>query len=117
MEGLRTILNDLLRIDGTVAALVVGRDGFVIEGSSNDQMDLDAVGAVAASTMGSSEVMGSELGRGQLGSILIEYEFGPIAVSLIGPEALLVVVGDVRSNLGRLRLEMRRVRPMVAEQF
>ncbi len=116
MEQLRVILNALLNIKGTLAALVVGRDGFVIEGVTADTTDVEVVGAVAASAMGSAEVMGNDLSRGGLTSILIEYESGPVAVAPAGQDALLVVVGDTQLNLGRARMEMRRVRTLVSDQ-
>jgi len=115
--GIRGILEGLLRIDGVTAALVVGRDGFVIEAVSSDTIEADSVGAIAASSLGTSEAMGGELHLGQLGSILIEFEQGPVAVSPAGPEAVLAVVGNQHVNLGRLRIEMRKIRTAVANQL
>jgi len=115
--GLRGILDGLLRIDGVTAALVVGRDGFVIEAASHDGIEADSVGAIAASSLGTSEAMGGELHLGELGSILIEFEQGPVALSPVGPEAVLAVVGNQHVNLGRLRVEIRKIRAAVANQL
>lgn len=115
--GLRTILDGLMKVEGVTGALVVGRDGFVIEGVSAEGVDLDAVGALAASALGSSDSMGGELHLGGLGSVLIEFEVGPVAVTPAGPDAVLAVVGDQRANLGRLRIEMRKIRSAVADQL
>lgn len=115
--GLRGILDGLMKLEGVSAALVVGRDGFVIESVSAEGIDADAVGAIAASGLGAAESMGGELHLGPLGSILIEYEMGPVAVSLAGPDAVLAVVGDQKANLGRLRIEMRKIRTAVASQL
>ncbi|HXF83411.1 MAG TPA: roadblock/LC7 domain-containing protein [bacterium] len=115
--GLRGILDGLLRIDGVTAAMVVGRDGFVIEAVSSDGIDGDSVGAIAASSLGTSEEMGTELHLGPLGSILIEFDQGPVAISPAGPEAVLAVVANQTVNLGRLRIEMRKVRAAVANQL
>lgn len=115
--GLRGILDGLLRIDGVTAALVVGRDGFVIEAVSSDGIDGDAVGAIAASSLGTSEEMGGELHLGPLGSVLIEFDQGPVALSPAGPDAVLAVVANQSVNLGRLRIEMRKIRTAVANQL
>jgi predicted regulator of Ras-like GTPase activity (Roadblock/LC7/MglB family) len=115
--GLRGILDGLLRIDGVTAALVVGRDGFVIEAVSTDGIDGDSVGAIAASSLGTSEEMGNELHLGPLGSILIEFDQGPVAISPAGPEAVLAVVANQTVNVGRLRIEMRKIRAAVANQL
>lgn len=119
MEGLRAILDGLLKVEGVTAALVVGRDGFVIESATaaGEEVDSDVVGAIAASTLGSSDVMGGELHLGGLGSILIEFEKGPVAVTPAGGDAVLAVVGNRLANLGRVRIEMRRVRAAVAGQL
>src|SRR5216684_8297192 len=78
--GLRGILDGLLKVDGVTAALVIGRDGFVIESAAAHPIDADAVAAIAASSLAAAEAMGEEMKLGALGSILIEYEIGPVAV-------------------------------------
>ena len=116
--GLRGILDGLMKIDGITAAMVVGRDGFVIESATHGEgMESDTVGAIAASSFGSFGQMGGELRLGALDSILLEYEMGPVAVSPAGPDAVLAVVADRQANLGRLRIEMRRIRTAVANQL
>lgn len=115
--GLRGILEGLLRVEGVTAAMVVGRDGFVIESVSTQGAESDSVGAIAASALASAEAMGGELHAGQLGAILIEYDQGPVAVSPAGPDAVLAVVGNQSVNLGRLRIEMRKIRTAVASQL
>lgn len=115
--GLRAILDGLLTVEGVTAALVVGRDGFVIEAVSTQGIEADSVGAIAASSMLASESMGEELKLGVMGSLLIEFELGPVAISPAGPEAILAVVGNQSVNLGRLRIEMRKIRAAVANQL
>lgn len=115
--GLRGILDGLLKVEGVTAALVVGRDGFVIESVSASPIDTDSIGAIAASSLAASEAMGGELRLGSLGSILIEYEVGPVAVTPVGTDAALAVVGNQGANLGRLRIEMRKIRTAVANQL
>lgn len=115
--GLRGILDTLLKVDGVTAALVVGRDGFVIEAASVDTLDGDAVGAIAASSLAAAEGMGEALKLGVLGAILIEFEQGSVAVTLVGPDAVLAVVGNQGTNLGRVRIEMKKIRQAVANQL
>jgi predicted regulator of Ras-like GTPase activity (Roadblock/LC7/MglB family) len=115
--GLRGILDGLLKVDGVTAALVIGRDGFVIESAAAHPIDADAVAAIAASSLAAAEAMGEEMKLGALGSILIEYEIGPVAVTLAGPDAVLAVVGNQGTNLGRVRIEMRKIRQAVANQL
>lgn len=116
--GLRGILDGLMKIEGITSAIVVGRDGFVIEAVHNGEgIDGDTVGAIAASSFGSFGEMGGELRLGALDSILLEYEMGPVAITPTGPDAVLAVIADHHANLGRLRIEMRKVRTAVANQL
>ncbi len=116
MADLRALLADLVRVEGVAAALVVGRDGFLIEGiTAEEDLDLEAVGAVTASALGASEVLSADLRRGQLVSVMLEYEGGTVVVAPAGGEAMLVVVTTGTATLGRVRLELRRRRGAIAE--
>jgi predicted regulator of Ras-like GTPase activity (Roadblock/LC7/MglB family) len=109
MSQLKDVLMDLSKVEGVLAALVVGRDGFVVEGMTSEEgVDLEAVGAIVAGNIAASESMGREMSRGTLRSTLVEFDDGPIAIGPAGPDAVLVVVGNRQANLGRIRLEMRR---------
>lgn len=115
--GLRGILDALLKVEGVTAAMVVGRDGFAIEAVSTGSVDTDSVAAIAASSLTAAEAMGEALKLGAMGSILIEYELGPVAVTPAGPDTVLAVVGNQGANLGRVRMEMRKIRQAVASQL
>ena len=75
---LKQILGEFLKVEGVSAAVVVGRDGFVIESAISGKIDIDALGAMASTGMGTSEAMGNELGKGNLDQMLVELE--PLAV-------------------------------------
>ncbi|TMJ01807.1 MAG: dynein regulation protein LC7 [Bacillati bacterium ANGP1] len=115
--GLRGILEALLKVEGVTAAMVVGRDGFAIEAVSSGSVETDSVAAIAASSVTAAEAMGETLKLGAMGTILLEYELGPVAVTPAGPDAVLAVVGNQSANLGRVRIEMRKVRQAVASQL
>jgi predicted regulator of Ras-like GTPase activity (Roadblock/LC7/MglB family) len=115
MTDLRQTLQELTQLDGVTAALVVGRDGFVIEGVATDDVDLETLGALTASAMGSSEALSVDLNRGSLFGLMLEYESGPVVVSPTGREAMLVVVANGTGNLGRIRLEVKRRQQAVTD--
>jgi len=108
VSQIKDVLAELAKVEGVLAVLVVGRDGFVIEGISTEDVDLEGVAAIVASNMAAAEAMGTEMVRGMIRGLLMEFEEGPVAVGPAGPDALLVVVGNARCNLGRIRLEMKR---------
>lgn len=115
MSDLRKVLGEFTQLDGVSAALVVGRDGFVIEGAATEDVDLETLGAVTASSLAASDALSVDLGRGRLFGLLLEYEAGPLVVAPVGSEAMLVIVGNGTANLGRIRLELKKRHQAVAD--
>ena len=109
MTKLKDLLGDLGKVEGISAAVVVSRDGFVIEGvTHNGKLDSEAVGAVISAGIGSSQVMGSELNVGQLTQMMIEFKDGVIVVSFLGDAAVLATVADLTANLGNVRYQVKK---------
>lgn len=109
MPDLKSTLNEFMTVPGIKAALVVGRDGFVIEAViSAAGVDADAVAAVISSGIGSSEVIGRELEIGKLEQAMYEYKEGMLITSLLGLDAILAIVADGRSNLGNIRYQVKK---------
>jgi DNA-binding response OmpR family regulator/predicted regulator of Ras-like GTPase activity (Roadblock/LC7/MglB family) len=112
MSSAKEILQELVGVSGVKTAVVVGRDGFVIDGVSNGgHMETETVGAVISAGIGSSEVMGRELNVGMMNQGMMEYSNGLIMMSLIGNDAILAVVADTQANLGYVRLQIKRRLP------
>jgi predicted regulator of Ras-like GTPase activity (Roadblock/LC7/MglB family) len=105
---LKQILGEFLKIEGVSAAVVVGRDGFVIESAVSGKMDIDALGAMASTGLGTSEAMGKELGKGELRQLLVELDKGPIIMSPLSVDELIAIVAENESNVGRIRYELKK---------
>jgi len=105
---LKKILGEFLNLEGVSAAVVVGRDGFVIESATSGKMDIDALGAMASTGIGTSEAMGRELGKGEIAQMLVELDRGPIIISPLSKEELIAIVAENSSNLGRIRYELKK---------
>jgi uncharacterized protein len=109
MSQLTDLLNELVNVEGINSAVVVGRDGFVIEGvASGTSLDADAVGAVISTGIGSSEVMGRELEVGAMTQGMVEYDEGLIVMALLGEDAIVAVVADLNANLGNVRFQIKK---------
>jgi predicted regulator of Ras-like GTPase activity (Roadblock/LC7/MglB family) len=114
MAKSKELLEDLVKVDGINAAVIVARDGFVIDGVSNrGSLDTDTVGAVISAGTGSSEVMGRELNVGAMTQGMIEFTGGLIIMSLVGLDAILAVVADPKANLGYVRLQIKKRIPEI----
>jgi len=105
---LKQILGEFLKTEGVSAAVVVGRDGFVIESAASGKMDIDALGAMASTGLGTSEAMGKELGKGELRQMLVELDQGPILISPLSPDELIAIVANNEANIGRIRYELKK---------
>jgi predicted regulator of Ras-like GTPase activity (Roadblock/LC7/MglB family) len=114
MSSLKNVLSDLTQKGGVIAALVVSRDGFVIDGVKSDEVDLDALGALASSALLAWEPVGNELNIGAMEGVLVEFDSGPIASTFVNADAILVLMGTRLCNLGRIRIEMARAKEAVA---
>jgi predicted regulator of Ras-like GTPase activity (Roadblock/LC7/MglB family) len=110
---LKQILSEFLRLDGVSAAVVVGRDGFVIESAVSGKIDIEALGAMASTGVGTSEAMGTELGKGQLTQMLVETEKGPILLSPLSVDELIAIVADNATVIGRIRYDLKKNRERI----
>jgi len=117
MAGLKDELSDILRVDGITAAVVVGRDGFVIEGISRNGLDVETVGAVISTGLGTTEVMGKELNVGALTQSMVEFDDGILVMGNLGRDALLCLVCKRGANLGNVRLQMKKRVPAMAAEL
>jgi len=105
---LKPLLEEFLKVEGVSAAVVVGRDGFVIESAVSGKVDLEALGAMASTGLGTSEAMGNTLGKGELLQMLVELEKGPILLSPLSADELIALVADTSANVGRIRYELKK---------
>ena len=116
MAQLKELLTELVDVQGINSAVVVGRDGFVIDGVARGaHLDTDAIGAVISTGTGSSEVMGRELEVGEMTQCMFEYSQGLIVMALLGYDAILAVVADLNANLGNVRFQIKKRSKLIEE--
>jgi len=110
---LKPLLEEFLKVEGVSAAVVIGRDGFVIESAVSGKVDIEALGAMASTGLGTSEAMGTTLGKGILSQMLVELEKGPILLSPLSADELIAIVAGSSSNIGRIRYELKKNRDRI----
>ncbi|TMD63974.1 MAG: roadblock/LC7 domain-containing protein, partial [Chloroflexi bacterium] len=75
MVDLKQTLSRFLSIPGVWQAILVGRDGLMIEGLTRDgKDDMEAVGAIMTTGLSTAEALGQEILRGSVVGVLMEYE-------------------------------------------
>jgi len=108
MTDIQKILAEFTNIEGVHTACLVGRDGFLLDSIARSGIDAEMIGAIASSGFGSAESMGSQLGQGDLNMTMLEYTEGPVMFAPVGIEAFLVIVADKDTNLGWIRLSIKK---------
>jgi predicted regulator of Ras-like GTPase activity (Roadblock/LC7/MglB family) len=104
MVDLKQTLSRFLSIPGVWQAILVGRDGLMIEGLTRDgKDDMEAVGAIMTTGLSTAEALGQEISRGSVVGVLMEYENGLVSVDPLGDFALLVTLSENASNIARVR--------------
>jgi predicted regulator of Ras-like GTPase activity (Roadblock/LC7/MglB family) len=90
------------------AVCLVGRDGFLLDSIARTGMDTEMIAAIASSGFGSAESIGRQLGKGSLAMTMLEFDRGPVMFSPAGEEAFLVIIAEKDSNLGMIRLKIKK---------
>jgi uncharacterized protein len=106
-KSVKEVLAEFLRIDGVIAVAVVGRDGFVIDSASKTKLDADALGAVVASAIGASEMVGKDFNMGKLEQYLLEFEMGK-AIIASAEDDILVLTLDANAVIGSVRYAVKK---------
>jgi predicted regulator of Ras-like GTPase activity (Roadblock/LC7/MglB family) len=102
------VLQDLLKIPGITAVVVVGRDGFLIESAGQSSaINLDSIGASLAHAINGVEEMGGDLQIDRFSDVFIEYKRAVIMCSPIG-DAIVALISPDASKLGIIRHKAKK---------
>ncbi len=106
-NSLNEVLSEFLTIKGVIAAAIIGRDGFVIEGTSTTAVDMDALGAMVATAIGTTESLGAEFSLGLMEQYLAEFERGKVIMATVKDD-ILAIVTDQTAVIGGVRYAIRK---------
>lgn len=114
MPTIRDLVSVLRRRDGVDAAIVLGRDGLLIDGATSASFDPEGLAALVPPLVHSAVDLGRAADRGTFGLMVLEHERGPIVVSALSSDAYLLVLMQPQANLAALLYELRRHRTQIA---
>ena len=114
MPTIRDLVGALRRRDGVDAAVVLGRDGLVIDGHAAATLDVEHVAAHVPAVAAAAEALGGAAGRGPLTSLVLEHEGGVSLLTALTPHVLLLVVAHAEADVAPLLYELRRSRSQLA---
>jgi len=110
--GIARVLGEFMKVKGVTAVALVGRDGFVIESATNINVDMDALGAMVATAVGTGESLGQEFGLGAIDQNLYEYANGKILMAT-ALDDVLAVFTDTTAVIGSVRYSIKKNMPDV----
>ena len=111
---MRRIVEDLIRVDGVIGSLLVGRDGLVVASTLMDDEDAEILGAMSAAVFGEIDKTTRRIGVGTLVDTIIDAQQGSILM-LESRDLILAVITQRMVNLGLVKMEMRKAAKRVTE--
>ncbi|HJR42753.1 MAG TPA: roadblock/LC7 domain-containing protein [Gemmatimonadaceae bacterium] len=114
MPTIRDLVSALRQREGVDAAIVLGRDGLLIDSSSAPAVDADSVAALVPSVVAAADELGRQTERGGVTTAVLEYPAGFAIVSSLTADAVLLVLAGSGAQVGRLLFELRRHRENIA---
>jgi predicted regulator of Ras-like GTPase activity (Roadblock/LC7/MglB family) len=111
---MRRIVEDLIRVEGVIGSLLVGKDGLVVASTLMDEEDAEILGAMSAAVFGEIDKATRRIGVGTLIDTIIDAEQGSILM-LEARDLILAVITQRMVNLGLVKMEMRRAAKRIGE--
>ena len=114
MPTIRDLVNVLRRRAGVEAAVVLGRDGLLIDSQVVGSVDVERVAAHVAPVLQAADEFGTAASRGPLTTAILEHPLGVAIVSALSAEAVLLVLLAPDAPVAALLHELRRNREHMA---
>ncbi len=113
VSTIQELVRALRARDGVEAVVLLGRDGLVVDALGAPGLDNERLAALVPLVVGAADELGSQAGRHDLATAVLEYSEGAAIVSPIGSDAILLVLATP-SEIGSLLYELRRNRGRLA---
>ena len=108
-EQINDKLDSLITIDGIKGASLVRRDGLSIAAKFKDGVNAKQVGAMTASTVGSSKTAAQTLELGGIEEIAIRCGEGELVAIGIGDQVILALLIEQESDLEDMRDQVTEI--------
>jgi uncharacterized protein len=112
-------LNEIVSsVDGAIGAGLVGTDGIVIDQvSTKGAFDMSAVGAEYATIIKNAKKASENFGLGKTNEIMISTEKAMMIMMTVGSNYFITLALELDGNLGRGRLEIKKVIPKLEHEL
>ena len=110
MPTIRDLVATVRQFDGVQAALVLGRDGLLIDSEADAGLDAEQIAAHVPSIMQFADELGQAATVGSLRTAVLELETGLLVLSAMSSDVVLLVQLRADANVGALLYDLRRHR-------
>lgn len=114
MPSIRDLVSAVRQREGVDAAIVLGRDGLLIDGQASAGIDTESVAAVVPAVVSAAEELGAQAGGNELTTCVLEYSDRILIACSLTADAILLVAANDRADIGKLLFELRRNRRQIA---
>jgi predicted regulator of Ras-like GTPase activity (Roadblock/LC7/MglB family) len=114
MPTIRDLVGAIRQREGVEAAVVLGRDGLLIDSQALPNLDAEHIAAHIPSIINAAEELAGASKRGELLTAVLEFEKGFAIVTVLSAEAVLLVLVQPTADVGKLLFELRRNRQHIA---
>ncbi|PYP77733.1 MAG: hypothetical protein DMD35_14020 [Gemmatimonadetes bacterium] len=114
MPSIRDLVAAIRQREGVEAAVVLGRDGLLIDSQSIPGVDAEDLAARIPAIIGAADELGAAAVRGSLMTAVLEHHSGLAVISVLSADAVLFVLVRPQANIGQLLFELRRNREHIA---
>jgi uncharacterized protein len=114
MASIRDLVAALRQREGVDAAIVLGRDGLLIDSQAIPGLSPEDIAARIPAIIGPADDLGNAAGRGEAITLILEHRQGIAIISVLSVEAILLVLVQPTANIGQLLYELRRNREHIA---
>lgn len=115
-DQLAAALDDLLAVSPDVeAAAVVSADGLPMASALPPSVEEDRLAAMSAALLTLGERAASGLGKGNLGQVFVEGDYGHVVLMAAGENAVLVAVTSTLAKIGLVLFEMKAVAARIGQ--
>lgn len=114
MPTIRDLVAAIRRRDGIDAAVVLGRDGLLIDHQASAGLDAESIAAHVPSILSHADELAAAAGQGHLFTAVHEHAGGTAVIAAMSADAVLLVLLQPSADLGALLFDLRRHRANIA---
>ncbi len=113
---MRRVFDELVKTEGVIGGLLVGRDGLVIQTLMIEEEDAEVLGALAANMYDTIAKTTQRLGIGPLNDTIIEAKNGTLLLCSAA-EQVVIAICQPPVRLGEVRLALLKAARLVEKEF